>query len=86
MDPYRRDRRIGRWVLPRDTFDYGNYEGAKAVQDSVLVLRAMPDFATDSIEFIGICPQFDPVPEGETVPSYRADITAHGVLWVRTPT
>lgn len=81
-DPYKRDRRIGRWFITDQ--QQRAYPGIlQHIQDSVLVLRAWPEMTRDRIEFMGRGPQFDVVDEGDLVPEYIPRIVDERVEWTR---
>lgn len=82
-DPYKRDRRLGRWRLTRKAQeDYAGDYLLQRIQDSVLILRAVPAMLSDEIEFLGRGAQFDVVGEGEIVPTYLPYVHGDGsVEW-----
>lgn len=71
-DPYKRDRRMGRWKVTRDMLlDYRHCEELKKVQSEVLIVGTNYDIMTNVVEFHGISEHFDIVPEGNIVPWYK---------------
>lgn len=83
-DPYKRDRRLGRWMVSREiSDDYRTMEARKKVQDTVLVLDVRYEFMSGSFEFLGLSEHFDIAPEGELVPLYRPVIEGDLVRWER---
>lgn len=81
-DPYKRDRRLGRWkVSQRELVEYpGRVE---AIQRHVTILKASPAWEYDGTDFLGRCPSFEIVEEGDEIPLYVPTITREGVSWVR---
>lgn len=81
-DPYRRDRRLGRWFI--SALQEREYPGIlQHIQDTVLVLRAWPELTRDRTEFLGRGEQFDIVDEGDQVPQYQPRIVDERVEWHR---
>jgi hypothetical protein len=80
-DPYKRDRRLGRWFLSgREMREYpGRLED---IQRHVVILRAEPGCMSDRIEFMGRSPDFDIVEEGSKIPLYCPVVVADGVKWM----
>jgi hypothetical protein len=81
-DPYKRDRRLGRWFISGR--EQAQYPGIlQHIQDTVLILRAYPAMMRDCLEFMGRGEQFDIVEEGEIVPEYVPRIVDERVEWTR---
>ncbi len=81
-DPYKRDRRLGRWFISgREMVSYpGRLED---IQRHVVILRAIPGYTHDRNEFVGRSPAFEIVPEGEEIPLYRPIVEGEAVTWER---
>lgn len=83
-DPYKRDRRIGRWIVPGT--EMSKYPGVlKHIQDTVVILHAQHMVMMDAKEFIGRGEQFDISEEGELIPLYDWRIVDDRVEWTRRP-
>lgn len=81
-DPYKRDRRLGRWFITGQ--QETAYPGVlQQIQDTVLILRAWPEIMRDRVEFFGRGPQFDIVEVGELIPEYVPTIMDDRVEWTR---
>lgn len=81
-DPYKRERRLGRWFVSRHiTREYRCFEARKQVQDTVLIVDVRHDWNADRIEFLGIGEHFEIVPDGMVVPEYRPVIEGDSVRW-----
>ena len=81
------DRRLGRFSI-RQSFALGTRdetEAGVALMTGMFVVQAQHNFERDTIDYIGIHPQFDEVPLGETIPEYTAvfDDGASIPRWVK---
>lgn len=81
-DPYKRDRRLGRWVI--SGMEMAEYPGRlEEIQRGAVILRAEPMFVRDAMQFIGRSPDFDITEDGEEVPLYRPHVENNSVKWER---
>lgn len=79
-DPYKRDRRLGRWYLSaKEQMEYPGI--VEAIQPHVTILRAWPAMIHDRLEFMGRSPDFEIVEEGCEVPLYRPVIEGDKCRW-----
>lgn len=79
-DPYKRDRRLGRWFVSGQ--EMAQYPGRlEEIQRGVVILDIRRDWSHDRVEYIGRSDQFEIVPEGEEVPLYRPHVLAGEVRW-----
>jgi len=70
MDPYKRDRRLGRWfVNEREVWAVPSL--IDEIQQHATVLQATPSTIKRAIEFIGRSEHFDIVGPGDVIPEYR---------------
>lgn len=83
-DPYRRDRRLGRWLLSgRQLAEYPGIVETIQHNGNVVILRAAPAYFTDRIEFMGRSPDFAVIDEGEEIPLYEPLVEGDSVTWGR---
>jgi len=74
-DPYRRDRRLGRWAIDRRSMlDEWDDAALLLVQREVVIVWADREFAQDRQAFIGRAPFFEIVPYGAEIPTYEAKV------------
>ena len=71
-------RRYGKFSISRELIDCFPEEVLAIMQD-VLVVRAEMHFASDCVEYIGMCMHFDKTEPGEEIPKYIC--TAHDAGW-----
>jgi hypothetical protein len=81
-DPYKRDRRLGRWFISGQ--EMHAYPGRlEEIQRHVVILRAAPAFTADRVEFMGRSPDFEIVEDGYEIPIYSPVVSSDGVKWER---
>ena len=68
-DPLFDRRRIGKFLVDIDTLEHGDFpEMIKAL--GITIIRAESMYLNRAIEYIGICPSFEVVPDGFTPNEY----------------
>lgn len=87
-DPYKRDRRIGRWRATEEVLlDPRSHAAIIKLQGTVVVLSAKSDWPTRTVEFAGISEHFDIVSDGAIPPLYNPVFTEGdggiGIRWQR---
>jgi hypothetical protein len=81
-DPYKRDRRLGRWVISGKR--YMEQAGLRMIiQRDVEIVHMAHHGVWDAVECIGRGPQFDIVEEGDVIPEYRPSFDGVTVTWER---
>jgi hypothetical protein len=72
-----RDRRLGRFAMSRQLVEL-DPETARAVMGRVIVVRCEMMYASDTLEYIAVSPDFDEVRHGSVVPEYDVHIMDGG--------
>ena len=81
-DPYRRDRRLGRWMISGKRYMY-QVGLQMAIQRDTEIIRMAPHIFADVVECIGRGPQFDITEEGAEIPLYEVGFNGHAISWRR---
>lgn len=74
-DPYRRDRRLGRWSLGWSFIEDWR-TAVMLIQAQAIILEARYSGSRDQIEYFGQCEHFDIVERGIEAPYYDLEIDA----------
>jgi len=77
---YNTSRKLGKFSIPRELIDY-DPGLVFTIMSTVIPVRAEYMFENNSIEYVGICHNFEFMPLGEIVPRYKAYVENGFVRW-----
>lgn len=84
-DPVTGSRPFGRFSVSQQFVRMGGTLLAETVFNGMVVVRAEANFATDSIDYVGLHPAFEDVPVGQMPPEYVCEVVTSaegGPPWV----
>lgn len=71
------DRRIGRFAMSRQLVER-DPETARSIMGRCIVVRCEMMYASKTLEYVALSPEFDEVPQGEITPGYDVIISEGG--------
>jgi len=73
-------RKLGRFSIPKELIDH-DLALVFTIMSTVIPVRAEYIFENNSIEYVGICHNFEFIPLGEIAPRYKPYIENGFVRW-----